>query len=159
MPKPTIEQLDHLGELVQPFERTNFKRKVLDGEGTREPFMQHIYDATENSYPPDVLLIEPNDIINGQVESAKYLWVITPEGLTIIREQTPNPLAERGIVCHTNLTNGGTAIQGGELWFGKNGIVYLNNKSGRYGATTLAQRMAILDYFRFVGYKMVEQLI
>lgn len=158
MPKPTIEQLQNLGEAVEPFERTNFKRKVLQGEAIREEFISQIYDATEDGYPNEVKRVSFAEIEDGQVNDSKYLWVIDENRLTIILENTPNEIAERGCVCHTNLTEGRKAIQGGELWFGQDNEVYINNKSGRYGATTLSQRNAAIDYFWFVGYKNVKQL-
>lgn len=159
MPKPTPQQLKRLGPLVLPFERTDFKRKVLYGEDIKETFLSFIYDATDNSYPENVKKVLPNKIIEGDAEDGKYLWIIEEKGLFIIPEQTTNRLAERGVVCHTNLTSGKLAFQGGELWFGTDEFVYINNKSGRYGANTLAQREAILEYFRYVGYQNVKQLI
>lgn len=158
MPKPTPDQLNNLGELVQPFERTGFKRKVLEGEALKIPFLPSIYDATDNNYPENVLRAAPQNILNGEAELAKYLWIISTDGLVIIPEQTPNQNAARGVVCHTNLTEGKAAIQGGELWFGEDDVVYINNKSGRYGATTLKEREAILEYFQSVGYKNIEQI-
>ena len=159
MPKPTESQLYKLGNLVQPFERTGFKRKILAGEDLKEPFDSFIYDATNNHYPNNVLLSNPEEVMVGKAENTKYLWIIDQNGLFIIPEQTANSFTVRGVVCHTNLTGGGSAIQGGELWFGTDGVVYINNKSGRYGATTLEERYTILDYFGFVGYKNVQQLI
>lgn len=158
MPKPTIEQLQNLGESVGPFERTNFKRKVLKGEDLKEEFARFVYDATDNDYPSNRLKASAEDIMEGKAENQKYLWIINKDGLFIIPEQTKNSDAGRGVVCHTNLTGGGAANQGGELWFDNDGMVYINNKSGRYGATTLSQRNAVIDYFQFVGYENVKQL-
>lgn len=56
-----------------PFERTNFKRKVLDGESIKEPFLGNIYDATENDYPKDALKTTSQDIVGGKAEAEKYL--------------------------------------------------------------------------------------
>lgn len=158
MPKSTPQQLEALGPLVLPFERTDFKRKILIGEDLKDTFLPFIYDATENSYPENVRKASPNEILEDNAEESKYLWIIEEKGILIIPEQTANSSAERGVVCHTNLTGGKPALQGGELWFGTDGIVYINNKSGRYGANTLAQLEAILTYFRYVGYTNVKQL-
>lgn len=159
MPKPTNEQLGNLGELVLPFQRTGFKRKILAGEDIKDTFLPFIYDATEDSLPSNVLFAQVRDIMNGEAELQKYLWIINTDGLFIIPEQTINKDADRGIVCHTNITGGEKAIQGGELWFCSDGTIYINNKSGRYGATTLKERQAILEYFEYVGYKNVKQII
>jgi hypothetical protein len=158
MPKPTELHFINLGPLVKPFERTNFKSKILEGEDLIQPFISQTYNATENSLPENVLFSDKDKILSGNAESSKYLWIIDEDGLIIIPEQTQNELAGRQVVCHTNITGGKPALQGGELWFDKEGTIYINNKSGRYGASTLNQREAILDYFRFVGYKNIVQL-
>lgn len=159
MPKPTNEHLENLGDSVLPFQRTGFKRKVLKGEDNKDAFLPFIYDATEDGFPTNVLLAQLDDIINGKAELQKYLWIINQNGLFILPEQTINKDAERGVVCHTNITGGEKAIQGGELWFCIDGAIYINNKSGRYGATTLKERQAILEYFQYVGYNNVKQII
>lgn len=158
MPIPTLTQIEELGPSVLPFERTNFSRTVLKGEQIY--FGDKIYNATEDSLPENVIKELP-EIIRQQPRHShsKYLWIITENGLYIILENTPNPSASRKIVCHTNISGGLKALQGGELWFGTDDKVYINNRSGRYGATTLLQRNAIIDYFQFVGYKTVIQLL
>ena len=71
-------------------------------------------------------------------------------------DATPNPAAERGNVCHTNITGGMPALQGGELWFGEDGNVYINNASGRYGANSILQEEAVIEYFNLLGYDVVQ---
>ncbi len=160
MPIPTQYFAEMLGPAVKPFERINFSSHIQKGEAITEPFKDTVYDATENNLPPNAILAEKQEILNGEANHAKYLWVIDQNGLVIIPEQIPNPEAGRGVVCHTNLTGGNPAMQGGELWFDTEGVVYLNNKSGRYGINiTLKQREAVLAYFRFVGYENVVQLM
>jgi hypothetical protein len=160
MPLPTKLQIENLGPNVMPFERRgNPQFKIQDGEAITELFQNAVYDATEDSLPLNVILVDKLNILNGDANDAKYLWIINESGLRIILEQTVNPHAGRKVVCHTNLTGGELALQGGELWFDMQGHVYLNNKSGRYGASTLKHREAILDYFRFVGYGNVFQLL
>ena len=46
-------------------------------------------------------------------------------------------------------------MQGGELWFGTDGVVYINYSSGRYGAFTDEHRQTVLDYFYYVEYEKV----
>jgi hypothetical protein len=65
-------------------------------------------------------------------------------------------LADRGCVCHTNITGRRKALQGGELWFGADNTIYINNESGRFKAITADQRQAILDYFRRFGFLVVQ---
>lgn len=159
MPLPTKLQIENLGPNVMPFERrANSQSKIQEGESITELFQNAVYDATEDSLPSNVILSEKLDILNGNANKAKYLWIIDESGLRIIPEQTVNPHAGRKVVCHTNLTGGELALQGGELWFDTQGYVYINNNSGRYGASTFKHREAILDYFRFVGYENIFQL-
>ena len=66
-----------------------------------------------------------------------YLWVLDSSGVRIRLESAENARQSRTV--HTNITGGAPAIQGGELWFGSNGTVYVNNHSGRYGGATTSQ--------------------
>lgn len=126
-----------LGPAVLPFERTQFVRKVLDGEAVM--FVDDIIDVIRSGVD-GVMRIATSTIISADPPmQGKYLWIIDESGLKLISEATSNPYAARGVVCHTNITGGDPAYQGGELWFGDDGKVYINNRSGRYGANTLAQ--------------------
>jgi hypothetical protein len=84
---------------------------------------------------------------------------LSPQKLSdnqIILESIPNPEAQKkGVVCHTNITGGKPALQGGELWFGDDDKVYLNHYSGRYGAITVEHRQAVLAYFTSLGITVV----
>lgn len=159
MAAPDPDLVQRLGPPVLPFERTQFSRTVESGEGI--VYTDRIYDATQGGLPPNVLLT-PTDGIPDQPFEGKYLWVITVQGLFLLLENTPNPDAERGVVCHTNITGGKPALQGGELWFGDDKQVYINFKSGRYGAydndvtVVLRYRQAVLAYFSSVGYQVVQ---
>lgn len=86
----------------------------------------------------------------------QYIWVIDKTGLCMMLDATPNPAAKRGNVCHTNITGGTPALQGGELWFGEDGKIYVNNELGRYGAVTSKQEEAVIDYFISLGYHAVQ---
>ena len=154
MPAPTPELTNIMGPEILPFERRGFDRDVLNGE---DVLFIDCYDATDNGKPENVILVNP-DQIEITPKIGRYLWVIDRSGLKIILEATPNPNAERKIVCHTNITGGLPALQGGELWFGANGIIYINFRSGRYGATKKDQELAVLEYFNLVGYKQVKEV-
>ncbi len=143
-----------LGPAVLPFERTQFTRQVLDGEDVI--FVDSIL-TIDRIYSSGKLLTDIKLILsNDPPMQEKYLWVIDKNGLKLLPETTPNQLAARKVVCHTNITGGAKAYQGGELWFGDDGKVYINNRSGRYGADTLSQRTAVLDYFRSLGFDPVQ---
>lgn len=156
MPAPTDEQIKELGPEISPFERNpEGLRSIIDGEGI--VFTEHIYDATKNGKPPNLILVNPYEIENNP-PYGRYLWVINKEGLWLILEATPNPESKiRGCVCHTNITGGAKALHGGELWFGEDDTIYYNFKSGRYGHPTNDQAIAIFEYLKCV-YKTIQPM-
>lgn len=86
----------------------------------------------------------------------KYLWVIDAEGFKILREQTKHKGTPKDIVCHTNITGGQPAIQGGEVWLSTDKVAYVNPFSGRYGALQdtehgVARFEEALKYMRKLG--------
>ena len=152
MPAPTAQHMETMGPAVLPFERRGFDRDVLQGEAIH--FRDHHYDATDDGKPPNVVEVNP-DTIELDPETGRYLWIIDSMGMKLILEATPNPAAERQIVCHSNLTGGERALQGGELWFGTDEKIYINFRSGRYGAITEEQEQTVIEYFKFVGYEEI----
>lgn len=150
------EWIERLGPAVFPFARSQFKRTVEEGEDII--FVDTILPITgQNSIKPTTLPV--SIITEDRPTLGKYLWIIDEQGLKVIPESTPNPYADRKVVCHTNITGGSPALQGGELWFGDDGSVYLNYKSGRYGAIVgtpgIFHRLAVLDFFRSLGFDPV----
>ena len=153
MPAPTLELLNRLGITVQPFERNPSKRTITIGEA--DLFDNDIFDATNGGFPPNCIKT-PTENIVAQGSAGRYLWVVDSVGLKVILEATPNlKRAGKHIVCHTNITGGKPALHGGELWFGVDNRVYINNASGRYGNADPEQWEAVLAYFTFVGYEVV----
>ena len=53
-----------------------------------------------------------------------YLWVINESKvIEILWEKTPNEKDETGkLVKHSNITSGGKAYNGGEMYFGKDNV-------------------------------------
>lgn len=149
----TDEQLEALGPLVQPFERIDFINIILPYEATL--FAVETHNVTAAGKPDKVITVTV-DTARQRLAQGRYLWIIDQEGLKLILEATPNPKANRGVVCHTNITGGKPALQGGELWFGEDNRVYINYKSGRYGASTVGHRQAVLAYFRLLGFDVVQ---
>jgi hypothetical protein len=152
MPIPTTQLLDLLGPAVLPFERRGFDRDILEGEDVN--YAERLYDATDDGLPEQAVCVPPKSILENP-KYGRYLWVITANGMHIILEATPNPNAARKVVCHSNITGGAPALQGGELWFGTDNKVYINYRSGRYGAINEAQMEAVVAYFGYVGYEEV----
>lgn len=86
-----------------------------------------------------------------------YLWVIIPDAVPVVLETgedvQPPPLS-MGVAKHTNLTGGGPACCGGELWLDSVDAYYFHvtGGSGRYGARSpqqLADAVHVFEQFGF----------
>ncbi len=155
MPPPTPDLITRMGPPTLPFGRLGGQRSVLKGEDL--VFSDHLFNATDDGRPENVVAVESRPA-DESVYDGKYLWVIDEDGLRTVLEAIPNSNAERGNMCHTNITGGQEALQGGEMWFGSDGNVYINDRSGRYGAENDVQWDAVVEYFGFVWYN-VENLV
>jgi hypothetical protein len=150
MAKDLNSLIERLGPAVTPFCRSRNNKELADGEG--KLFSQETIDISASGWPSDVPTITDNADL---ASDKRYLWVIDLyEGklrLRILYELTHNPTRKlKQIVCHTNITGGATALQGGELWFGKDGKLYINAQSGRYGAKSQDQWNAVKEFFNKV---------
>lgn len=149
----TSKQIKSMGGEVLPFERYNAKTKsfkeVLDGEDICLKY-QKISDC-----------LLPENYINfdGQqsslIEKKRFLWVIDKYGLKIILENTPVQ-SKRKHACHTNITGGNKAIQGGEMWIGSQSELYINFFSGRYNHTTEQEYFYALEYIKSLGFNVID---
>ncbi len=71
-----------------------------------------------------------------------HLWVLDEEGLPYLLERAEVAAGlQSGVIKHTNLTGGGEASCGGELWVDPvdDRLLYVNGCSGRYGPRTAEQ--------------------
>lgn len=155
MPRPSDAIKGRIGPLQGPFERLsrrNGTSKTPD-VGESEDFRRTNYDATDDGAPDGVSKVKGTGPFGRE---HRYLWIINDDGLFLQLEATPNPKAARKCLCHTNLTAGKKAYQGGELWFVKNDAVVINFSSGRYGADENDQMDAVVEYFEQVGYTVME---
>ena len=112
----------NLGGEVAPYDRNFEKKGKKLSFGEDDDFSSNLVNYKTNdfwvkylNYFVDERFIIDNTFIIDRKKS--FLWVIDATGLKIILESTPNPRSDRGCVCHTNITNGGKAIQGGEIFF------------------------------------------
>ena len=172
MPLPTEDEIKLFGPLIPPFGRNNREDKlkvIAGGEDILYDIDDGAYDATNNNTPSNCvyvngeefeLLLKNCPAYRDEFFEKKYLWVIGRFGLRFIKENTRNSAraGQKKYVCHTNLTGGGDAYQGGEVWFCEDERIGINYFSDRYGATTPAQWNAVIDHFRNVGYKNVVEL-
>lgn len=104
--------IERLGPAVSPFQRRTFPREILAGEATL--FADDIFELVFDRLPKTCVLTNPDITRDDAPRQSRYLWVIDKAGLRLIREETPNPAAVRGIVCHTNITGGKPAFRGRE---------------------------------------------
>ena len=84
-----------------------------------------------------------------------HLWVIDARGRPCISE-APLPRLGDGLLHHTNLTGGGEASIGGEIWFDELPRIYLSGCSGRYPPCDPSQLEAAENLFRAVGFDVVS---
>jgi hypothetical protein len=89
----------------------------------------------------------------------KHLWVLVPHDLPVILETAPDvrpPPLQSGVAKHTNLTGGGPACSGGELWVDavSAALLYVNGGSGRYGPKTPAELDDAVQVFRGLGFQV-----
>ena len=171
MPLPNENEIAKFGPLIAPFGRNTRtdKNKILaKGEDIYYGIEHGTYDASSNGFPDDLvtvniqtfeLLLEDCPLHKEDYINEKYLWVIGEWGLRMIRELTPNKARKpKQYVCHTNLTGGKHAYQGGELWFCEDGRVGINFFSDRYGAQTTEEWETVISHFHRVNYTTTVEL-
>lgn len=153
-----------LGPAVKPYERRKDQSPELL-EGECDDFSNQTEDKSSNGEPINDLHLSPAECseLDKLPESKKYLWIIDEfQGalrLRIIPEVTRNiNRVHKPIVCHSNMTACGEALQGGECWWCKETqTIYINPKSGRYGAETDEQWKAVKEFFISIGYsKLID---
>lgn len=138
------ELLIKLGPLTFPFRRINPTRNILKGEDKLYPSIN-----CKDKLPDDIIFKTEEN-----TKESTYLWVIDQEGnILILLEQTINSDSNRGHICHSNITGGNEAYQGGELWFIDKKSITINRKSGRYGGNK-DQEKYIIEYFELHGYNV-----
>ena len=85
----------------------------------------------------------------------RHLWVIGPDQVPYALEACSfGKSLESAVIKHTNLTGGGSAHCGGELWFRHDSKIVINGASGRYGPTDLEALMSAARAFRDCGYEV-----
>ena len=84
----------------------------------------------------------------------RYLWVIDAQGIPYIIELPIQAIG--GSPKHTNLTGGGKAYVGGELWFASPESVYISGGSGRYHPADTHQLDNAVEVFESFGYSVTS---
>lgn len=88
----------------------------------------------------------------------RHLWVFVESTIPCVLESAPDvaPPLESGVAKHTNLTGGGPASCGGELWVDPvdDDVLYVNGGSGRYGPRTEAELDDAVSVFEGLGFRV-----
>ena len=82
----------------------------------------------------------------------RYLWVIDANGIPYIREAPISSIADKP--KHTNLTGGGKAYLGGELW--SDSRLCVSGGSGRYPPINSIQLDCAVQVFRDFDYDVTS---
>lgn len=83
----------------------------------------------------------------------KFLWVVVDTDVPYAEEGGPlSAHVSRGYLSHTNLTGGGAAYCGGELWFRDARQVWVTGGSSRYAPRTAAELDAVVIGFVAAGF-------
>ena len=84
--------------------------------------------------------------------SNRYLWVIDERGIPFVLESRLAAVGSN-LPKHTNLTGGGRAYLGGEMWFDSPVALYVSGGSGRYPPWDHRQLEAAVQVFASFGYE------
>jgi hypothetical protein len=160
--------IKRLGPEVLPFER--------DNDPTKKPASEEVIDLSSFAY--DAINDEPPEPrshhmtvqeIEKLPKGKMYIWLVYFKNgelnFRIINDNFENKVGiakvgGRRNVCHSNISAGEKALQGGECWWcDETKTMYINYKSGRYGAKTQEQWNAVQDFFKHVGYENVQPII
>lgn len=82
-----------------------------------------------------------------------YLWVINERGVFYIKEVRIKRIGDAE-PKHSNLTGGGKAYLGGEMWFESDTTLWINGRSGRYPPESAAQLNEAVRVFKSLGYRV-----
>ena len=86
-------------------------------------------------------------------ECNTYIWVIDSSGIPYVIELSM-PILGNKEPKHTNLTSGGRAYVGGQLWFHSEHCMYVSGGSGRFPPLDEAQLEAVIEVFKSFNYSV-----
>jgi hypothetical protein len=89
--------------------------------------------------------------------SGRHLWVISDVEVPFALESCAwGAKLQTGRIKHSNLTGGGNAHTGGEIWFVDGTKIVVNANSGRYGAASANEFDEVVAGFKNCGYKVAS---
>ncbi|MCM4162455.1 MULTISPECIES: hypothetical protein [unclassified Arenibacter] len=173
-----VRYIESKWSLIEAFSIADTKTidDLQDGEREFEVCKEYAHFVKWDGEPPLITKLDDGEISYLKNEfltfrkknkehyrSKCFLWVITKDSLIIAREKIFNPKRthDSGFICHTNLTNNNLAYIGGELFFGADGYIYINNFSDRYGGPNTPPELweATKKVFIELGYTNLFDLL
>lgn len=155
--------IEQMGPETNPFGRKPEVNQTVHNE-EKIDFSQMAFNAINDGSPEPKIYIQLDEV-EKLPKDKMFIWLVYLKNgevhFKMIPDSTENPdgkkiVGGRKNVCHTNLSAGEKALQGGECWWCEDSkTMYVNRKSGRYGAITKPQWDAVLEFFKFVGYQNV----
>lgn len=144
-----------LSEFVGKYPSVNPRRRHANQDEIRQ------LDASDG-----VMILDspPAKGVQGSPDDAqsRHLWVfraVNPD-VPYILEVAPNvrPGLASGVAKHSNLTGGGVAHCGGEMWIDITDAhrLFVNGSSGRYGPQSEQQLEDAVGVFRDFGYDVIS---
>ncbi len=136
------------------------------GYDLRPPeFIQHQREVVQLDLHSGLRLLEPAPALGISVGTPpssiaddpanRYLWVIDERGIPYIIE-SPIAAIDHELPKHTNLTGGGDAYLGGEIWFSSSISIYISGGSGRYPPLCGLQLEGATQVFSGFGYNVTS---
>jgi hypothetical protein len=121
-------------------------RQITKGEGL----------AVLSTAPAEGVVTGQPPISDLRRSPEKYLWVVDPGTIPFALEELPGVSLQRGYLSHTNLTGGGDAHSGGEMWFVDTSTIHINGASGRYPARSAKELDMVAQAFKACGYRVAS---
>jgi len=101
--------------------------------------------------------VPPRSHAENSASKTKYIWVVTKPAVPTVLERSPLvEFLSKKRATHTNLTGGGVAYSGGEVWFESLDRIYVSGASGRYPVRTPDELEEICKAFCRLGYDVVS---
>lgn len=145
-----------LDEFVQKYP-PQMPRKPPDNEGQLRRLTETdgIF-AVANPLPEGRVRGSPSQSQNP--DRGRHLWVFFDGQIPSILEAAAVTPPLEGLVKHTNLTGGGAASSGGELWFDTTEPMklYVNGASGRYGPKNADELNDAVSVFQSGEFEVVS---
>lgn len=120
--------------------------QLTDADGVKKLGYAPAQDVRFGKPPSDATL---NDSVK------RYIWVIDYRGIPYILERQLPKLSDYS-PKHTNLTGGGEAHIGGELWFADEESLFLSGGSGRYKPHNATHLNDAVGVFKSYGYRVTS---